>query len=112
MTNVIPFPHIHVASNDPTRYAFTSDEILTFVTVHLSRQIVEPTAPSALLSVGVSDEGDGWMYSQREIHRTGWSDTTPVARFEKDVSGVRGEFFQKIFVNFQANTLKTQEGLF
>lgn len=99
MTNIIPFPEIRVASNDHARYAFTSDEILTFVTVHLARQIVEPTTPSGLLAVGVTDEGDGWMYSQRENKKTGWSDMTPVARFEKDVSGVSGKFFQKIFVN-------------
>lgn len=99
MTNIIPFPHIHVASNDPTRYAFTSQEILGLITTHLSRQICEPTTPCAMISVGISDEGDGWLYCQREIHRTGWSDTTPLCRFEKDAQGVRGTFFQKVFVN-------------
>ena len=99
MTNVIPFPGVCVASNDHARYCFTSEEILGFVTTHLSRQICEPTTPDAMVSVGVSDEGDGWLYCQREIHRTGWSDTTPVCRFEKDANGVRGTFFQKVMVN-------------
>lgn len=99
MTNVIPFPKIRVASNHHKRYAFTSQEILALITSHLSRQICEPTTPSAMISVGVSDEGDGWLYCQKEINRTGWSDTTPLCRFEKDAQGVRGTFFQKVFVN-------------
>ena len=99
MTNIISFPSGRLASNDHARYCFTSEEILGFVATHLSRQICEPTTPDAMVSVGVSDEGDGWLYAQREIHRTGWSDTTPVCRFEKDAQGVRGTFFQKVIVN-------------
>lgn len=99
MTNIINFPGVCEASNDHTKYCITSEEILAFVTTHLARQICEPTTPDAMVSVGVSDEGDGWLYCQREIHRTGWSDTTPFCRFEKDSNGVRGTFFQKVAVN-------------
>ena len=104
MTKVIPFPGIYLTSNTNARntnarYAFTPEEILAFVTTHLAWQICEPTTPPALISVGVSDEGDGWLYCQKEIHRTGWSDTTPLCRFEKDDQGVRGTFFRKVMIN-------------
>lgn len=102
MTNVVAFPGVsldNIDMDDHNQYAFTPQEILAFVTAHLARQICEPTTPNAVVSIGISDEGDGWLYSQKEINRTGWADTTPVCRFEKDANGVRGRFFQPVIVD-------------
>ena len=109
MTNVVYFPGVERIEQDD-KAAFTTAEISHTALMMIARMIIEPHTKDMYLGYGTSDEGEGWIHMHTFTHVSKrWTNSLPVFRVEKSVSGYKARFFTRTSgqdLDYEASSLR------